>query len=71
MDDIEEAKQLDLSKSWNEIASAVMNLKKRWKHEGGIIAMMQNQINQEYIKFTDVMEAKERHITKVNIYGSS
>ncbi len=33
--------------------------------------MMQNQINQEYIKFTDVMEAKERHITKVNIYGSS
>ena len=28
---IEEAKQLYLSKNWNEIASAVMNLKKRWK----------------------------------------
>ena len=33
--------------------------------------MMQNQMSQEYIKFTDIMEAKERHITKVNIYGSS
>ena len=28
---IEEAKQLDLSKEWNEVASAVMSLKKRWK----------------------------------------
>lgn len=48
-----------------------MTFKEKWKHKGGIIAMMQNQISQEYIRYTDGTEVKERHITKVIIYGSS
>lgn len=55
---IEEAKQLDLSKNWNEIASAVMNLKKRWKRISYWESAYEDELADEFEKMIDAFYAK-------------
>ena len=50
---IEEAKQLDLSKNWSEIASAVMNLKKRWKRISYWESAYEDELADEFEKMID------------------
>ena len=55
---IEEAKQLDLSKNWSEIASAVMNLKKRWKRISYWESAYEDELADEFEKMIDAFYAK-------------
>ena len=57
---IEEAKQLDLSKEWNEVASAVISLKKRWKRIYYWESAYEDELADEFDRMIDAFYAKRK-----------
>lgn len=57
---IEEAKQLDFSQDWNTVASAVMNLKKRWKRIYYWESVYEDELANEFDQIIDTFYAKRK-----------